>query len=800
MSLFLRTVGNIFYLSPIATPPVVEVAPEVTHHVLVMDRSGSMDGDITPMLSTVEQALTGAAMGAVDVETSLISFSSDRDVTLHWSHVPVSQVTDPRQPYQGILRQIRATALTGISQGLDLALKQVKPGQTTGITLFTDGYANDPSASAETRAIRAFVKRVQDTYPNVFVNTVGYRDWCDWPLMEEVANALSGKCVKAKTFKDVLGVMTDTQALLSGSMRPALTVPAEAGTYILAINRKDGQVNISQEGEALILRGQASDADITVIRVTRAPVTYNIPKSAKALSVDEMYLAGALARAFSGLGDIRTAKEILFASGNKTLWGDHQSALTPSTLAAMNADLTAWVAAGNNTAYEMGRNVRPPHNLFDLISTINSLPAKSIGLDVSALMAGYKRRSVKKIAGTRQDDGTLVAPRAKLVSRSTSRCYIKRVEINNSDATVNVLTERPVWVQRLSDGKVFEEVEFFSLDALREYRSYTLVSSGERNVEILPVQVYTKEAWEALSPFILPHEARTFEPGQVAKIALKRFRMEADAVPTLSDLAQVIKTRNERTAEVKILSAMLDKGEASPLTATQVAALADLHISPSLYFSAPSSVHYTDKDEAVRTGQIDSYTRTIVSFGTLSILDTSDFRSGNAFLDRRYKVTLNGAAVAKPKLDTYLQGATYEVKPPGKGKDTAADAVMAQVGDAILLGPKMDNKQIAARLAKAKAEQDAAYQTLQKLVLEIGCTGLIPVELESQVAERLEADAFAAKYGIKLSKEQKEGVFYVFPPVDGETLVISLSQEVSWYTTSEGIRALQSPQDEEDAA
>ena len=99
-------------------------------------------------------------------------------------------------------------------------------------------------------------------------------------------------------------------------------------------------------------------------------------------------------RAYSALGEIRQAKDVLFASGNKTLWNEHQSAMTPSSLAAMNADLTAWIVAGNNDEYEMGRNTRPPHNLFDLAAAINALPPKSIGIDKESFYDTYRRRSV----------------------------------------------------------------------------------------------------------------------------------------------------------------------------------------------------------------------------------------------------------------------------------------------------------------------------------------------------------------------------------------------------------------------
>ena len=80
---------------------------------------------------------------------------------------------------------------------------------------------------------------------------------------------------------------------------------------------------------------------------------------------------------------------------------------------------------------------------------------------------------------------------------------------------------------------------------------------------------------------------------------------------------------------------MQDKAASSPYTPAQIEALKALHLTPALYFSAPTTNHYADRDEAVRTGLIDSYTRYTINVGSLDLLDIGEFRSGNAFLDRR---------------------------------------------------------------------------------------------------------------------------------------------------------------------
>lgn len=773
-SRFVRTENNVYYLEGIQVPKP-SVSPEVTHHVLVVDRSGSMWGDIEKLKQSIEQALAVESFNDESVQTTLISFSSQGDVTLHWSKVPVGQVTDLAKPYINILRGIRATYLTGISQALDLALDQVDPKQTTGITLFTDGYANDPSPYQENKNLDAFVRKASE-HPGLFFNAIGYRDWCDWPRMNSMTNALSGKTVKARSFKDVLDAMKDTQVLLSGAVCPAIVVDAPGdGRALVAVNRTTGQVNMTWGN--LVLRGVGADDEVDIYQVAKAEVTYNIPKGTKVIGKEEAYLFGALAIGYTSSSDIRSAKELLYASGNKTLWEEHQGAITPSSISVMVDDLQGWVKKGANDGYEMGRNVRPEHNLFDLAEVLNKLPEKSVGLAVDKFYADYRRRSIKRINGTRNEDGTITPANAEFIQNG--RVYIRGVKFNTSDASVQLETAASAQLKNAKTGEVIKEIAYVNLDDLKDYRSYTMVSSGERNVEIVPLEVYTKQAWDALTPFLRPSEARDFEPGKVAKIRLKKFKMEADETPTPDEILASVGRRLHAAAAVKAYSAMQDKGAASPYTAEQVEALKEFHLTQALYFSPPMTNHYADKDEAVKNGEIDSFTRYKIFFGTVGVLSDKELKSGNAFVQRRYAVkTANGEEVKKPTLDGYLAGDTYEAKPlSAKSKETAADVVMNEVFDEILLGARIDNAEITRRLKETKQIVDQVNNLLQPLVMEVGCTGLLPRELESAMT-RYEPEDFAAKFDVKLGKAESEGLYYV----GTNGLVISIIPEVSWYT------------------
>lgn len=771
---FIRTASSLFLLKPLTpeTPPTPSAT--VGHHIMVIDRSGSMWGDIEKLKQSLEQSLAVESMTNEGVLTTLISFSTHGDVTEHWVRIPVSEVLKLDNPYLKKLRAIRASFLTGISQALNLGLKHVRKGETTGMSLFTDGYANSPSSYQENRNLDRFVSDARKV-GGLFLNCIGYRSWCDWPRMNAMSNALSGTTVRARSFREVLTVMKDTQTLLSAGVAPATTITPQNDGLLLAINRTTGQVNASHS--ELNLAGVGANEVVDIYEITEVPATTKAAKGVHAVSREDTYLHGALTMALTSLQDLRKAKEVLFASGNKTLWDAHQSAMTPSTLSDMLEDLIAWVLAGNSDAYEMGRNVRPQYNLFTLADVLNGLPARSVGLDTDRFLSSYRRRSLRRIPGRRDPEGNVIPLAASLQPRG-NRVFIRGMKFNTTDASVQLETVRDVDL-KLSEGEIVREVQFVDVSRLQDFRSYTVISSGERNVDKIPLRIYTEQAWTALTPFMIPSEvAKGFRPGQLVHIEMRRFRLESDTCPTPSDILALVSSRNQAMARSKALSAMVSKGQASPYSGTQVAALKAVHLTPALYFSPPTMYEYTDRDEAVRKGEIDAYTRYRVNFGTVGILSKKKFKSGNAFLKKRYKVANGETAIAKPTLQGYQNGDTYTVKPRGRGAWTDADDLMATAFDALLLSDeRASNEEIVAYLDVATNTINEANDALQGLVMEIGCTGLLPRALEA-VATRYEADEFATQFGVKLGKDEKEGIFFTF----SGGLVVNIVPETSWYT------------------
>jgi hypothetical protein len=794
----LKTVGGYAILAMV---PLILDEPEETpaQHVLIADRSGSMHWDINPLKQALEQSLAVESLTG-DPLITLISFSTDQDCTLHFSRVLLSEVMKLANPYLGQLRSIKATFLTGMSQALNEALLHIREGETTGITVFTDGYANSPSPAHENRAIEDFIGRASQI-PGLFLNAVGYRNWCDWPRLNDMTNRLCGKTVQAKSFKDVLAVMRDTTELLARGARPTTTVPNQGEDFLMAVI--DDRV-LSSAGD-LKLSGVGGGGEVLVYLVTQVE---KAERGVKSVARGEEWLYGALAYAMLSLGNLRGAKEALFQSGNKTLYEDHKTALSPSAIADLLTALQGWVSQRDNVGYAMGRNIKPKHSMGDLVAAINALPVLSAELDLDKFWKTYVRRGIKSVPGVRLDDGTLRANRAE--GETHGPCFLRGAEWSTSEATLNIGTVQDLRV-KTPDGVIIKEVEFIRVDKLSQFRNYTLLGSGELVVRELPVIIRRKEAWNLLSPLLPAIQAnKVFKPGKTYSFRLKEFSLVGDGSPDIAALIDELAIVKKHWAVLKVLNGMEAPEVSATLTVDQLAALADVHITGGLYFSPPTTAHYKDRDAAIEKGEVDTYSRYKVLVGDKDVLHGGKLLSGNAGLARFCIVSLDettdvdGKDVTastpqkKPKLDTYWRDDFKVVTKPRskRAKYGAVDDIMEAVYKEMLL-KREERFTEGAWHEERKVVTEAVdlwYQLIRPLVVELGCTGMMPADT-SLPYEQVDAAELVKRFGVKLAKPEKEGTFFVF--ADG-ALIISVFPEVAYYST--GVEVPEPEATEEDPA
>ncbi len=809
---------NTYYRITHYAPPTFTVSPVVSEHHLIFDRSGSMWGDpIDNLKMCAEQALAVESMTNGVVRTSLTSFSTQGDCTEHWTDVAASDVFKLDNPYLKALRSIRASSLTGMSQALFSALSRVKSGRTTAITLFTDGYANSPSAFAENRSLEDFVKKAKQI-PGLFLNCIGYGDWCDWPRLQSMANDLSGKCVQARSFTDVLSAMKDTQAVLTNGVQPAIEIENTDPKQIwVVVNLTAGKINAIRGVGKLVVAGVGTGDDI---RVFSALQTFKTWKQVKVYNAKkhEAWIYPALILAMMGTNRLRVAKNLLMVSGNKTLWAEHSTALTPSSIIELSAAVTTWLTSDREN-YKWGKNMAPKFSIYQLDQALRICAGGSVSLDVGEFIKTYRRRSIQKIAGTRAEDGTITPNAVTSRPLDETRTVISNLVFNESDASVQLHTVRRI--ELLKDGKVHRVVASVELHELRQYRDYTLISCGERNVERLVVRVHSQAAYRTLLPFACGKKAGPYKAGMSLEFRLKDFSLDVpgpnyhgqntwtkDELPRLPSIRMILEDAHrafEINAELKILKGMAKKHDDSVSTysAEQKVALQEFHLTGSsrLYFSPPMTVHYADRNKAVEEGVIDSYTRYRVRFFSLGLTGIS-FRSGNEFV-RRYCKVLNEAG-EEVKVPTLTDAFTCTFEPAQIGPrmvKSPGDLIMEKYATKWLYNKHAKQGGAVAvneEINKLEKIMEDFQRTLRPLVMQIGCSGLLPAEYEEVAPEvALTGPEFNKRYpNVPLTPSQMEGMYYVVKPAGEEgALVVAILPETEWYTK----KPVQSSHDEDQA-
>lgn len=785
--------------------PVVKKTP--THHVIVVDRSGSMYGDLPDLKAMVEKLLTLGEFDDAMLRVSLVSYSSQGDVKLHFSHVTVAEVMKASSPYLKEIRSIHATAMTCISQGLVMAETVIDDKEVTCITLHTDGFANDASPSAEARAIAAAVEKLKK-HPNTFVNTIAYRDWCDFGLLSSISNALSGVCIQAKGLKQVYEALYNATAMLAGSMAPAIEASKGTADYVTFVSRAARKVLGSVDN--ITVRGLGATDDRTAYRYFElAEADYNNLAAPETLGSTSVNAIHAYCRAQVSEGRLNQAKYALVATKDEALLNAHYRALVSSDVAnfatAVEESLFAGTAGALSTNY--GLSATGP-SVLHVLSVLDR-HAKTLSVNLKVLVAGYKRRGLKKVPGVRLEDGTLQPPTVESRYRTANEEWISvnGFEINRNTATVNMLVSQPIDLYPHGGNTRIASVSGVNLDSLRSFNNYTLVGDGMLNVAQVMLKTTDKRCFKDLKDIGAvtgEYAVDTAFAVDFSSLPLVDFDAKFDSIEPneIRDLAKL-------TVLSKIFSGMT-KGESVSLTSEQVAELKKNYLSSSLYFSPPTTNEYTVLADAIAQGKIDTRLSYKIDVGIPALTSVSKLKSGNEYLQRRFSLDFLGKPVEKPTLDQLqLPGAVWSIKKlTARTQLDEVDALSYPIYEGITgLGSKDETARIlklagcidpdvffktlrggdheAALVAVSDAllfvnkAIESFYDRVRPLAFYVGATGLVPDSLD---AKALNAEQFAAAYpDAKLSKaEKEEGTFFVLP----NGLVLTVFVKAEYFTVS----------------
>ena len=766
-----------------ATP--AKSIPVPSHLILDIDRSGSMCGDINALKDMVIKLLTITEYQQSTMLVSLISYSSHGDVTLHFERIPVTEIMKTNSPYIQKVKSIRATCMTGMSQSLKLAQTIIKPNELSCIVLHSDGYANDPSPSQETKSVMETCAELAKM--NVFVNTVAYRESSDFQFLNRIANAVSGKCTLASTSKEVYDAMFDTSQVLNKQSVPVMTFPIGQADYQIFVSKTACRVNGTSDD--LKVTGLSPSDDGTLYQYRKLTVDqYKQSSCAADQSADTVYAfaIGQLAE-----GNLNRAKFALVSTQNLSLAKKHARALTNPQLAALTNDLKSTLFRlmpkdTTNSVINLGGQT----SILKLVQLLEE-NRDAISINLKALNQNYKRRDIKRIPGIRKEDGSLEKPWIDTEYLDTGE-FVKvgSFDINRNNATINMLVNRPVRLIKVADRKPISEVAGVVINNLNSFNTFTIVSDGDINVSELKIKISTEKAFKTLK------EAKVLDAANFDFKAEYSLRLQDLPVVDYNSTADVstLGETFDKIARARILASIfgaIAKEESDKFSKEQVEELKKHYLSKNLYLNFPTTNEYADLKTALSNGSVDIRVSYKVDIGNEKILNLGGLHSANKFLDRMFEAynKSTNEALEETKFDSFFEpSVSYRLKKlSAKVKVTAIDDLMKPIF-ADFLGIQ-SNGEVNRILAEVTANSPTKTGVLLKDILKggvasiisikkqvddyieglyrkniipvtfyIGSTGLMldGIATKAETADQIQA----ALPNIKMGKDEKEGSFF----------------------------------------
>lgn len=799
---------------------------QVAHHIVLIDRSGSMWDDIASVRAMVEKVAVLEEYRDSGLLMSVISYSSRGDYTTHFQRIPVSEVLKPGSPYVEQIRSIRSTGLTCMSQAVEVGISFVRLGEPTILTLHSDGYANDTSPAEEKRKIETLLDLTKKVGFDLAMDTVAYSDRSDFRLLLSFSEKMGGRCVVARSAKEVYDALLETQKRLAEGTVPSHHLPATGpNTQTLFISRSAGKILLSEEGQDLVVHGLKPDDDATVYLLTHATETTGAFRQ----PLSDLGAVYALSAALLAKGQIRAAKEALCATQDQT-YQTHWRALSRTDIEAFYTDVMAAVMGdpvGRPRTNDYGVLASGPVlvDLFDVLAQHK----KDIQIDAPALVADYRLRSVRRVSGSYDEQGNFVKPPVVFDAVNEDWTQISGVQLSNANATMNLRIVRKGRL-RLLAGEANSNVEEAQVDGqwtihsvagipladrLFVYRNYTVVGDGSVHAKKLRIKVGSKAAWrdlERVGAVTGPYDhTQSVQQLHLGECPVVDFRRPAQ----VAGLSSAVRLMLMGKMVSSIFRAM-SSGTSSRFSDQQISALASVCVTPGLNVSMPTTTPYTDKDQALAEGIIDVEVGTKVELGLHDVL-SSQLPSANDFLARHFTVVRGGVEVKGPKFaDVFEPDAVVTKKElSSRSKPAVTDAMFLPLFEDLFGASNGVYQGFFGQLGAAYADQlqrflpsistnarvrlidkDARVELVEKLkekvdealegvlsaqirplVFWVGATGALPEGVE---APPLSAEQAKEKSpSLKVNKKLEEATFYFLP--DG--VLLAAVPEEKYYST-----------------
>ncbi|MEH2465717.1 MAG: hypothetical protein V7K23_18695 [Nostoc sp.] len=434
----------------------------------------------------------------------------------------------------------------------------------------------------------------------------------------------------------------------------------------------------------------------------------------------------------------------------------------------------------------------------------------NIIINIKHLQEDYQRTSIKRIKGVRNENGELLQPWLQTEYIDNAEYVgMGKFQFNRNTATINMLVKRQVKLTKFEDQTPTLEVAGLMVNNLNSFNNYTIVSDGKINVKSLKIKISSKKAFDLLKEKGVV-DAKDFDFNAEYSIQLDNLPLVA-----FDSCYSSIDGLFYQLAEIKVLASIIAahlKKESNVFIAAQLDEFQKHYLSKNIYINFPTTNEYTDVNQALLNGTLDSRLSYKIEIGSQEILNLSKLHSANKFLNRMYRLydKQTEEIIIKPSFEmvfnenltvrhrllssrTKITKVDEFIKPIfddflGLEQNGIVVGILTKVGAdslAQLLEDKQTGKQIskeemvaALTAANTKIEQytEKIYQDkISPLVFYIGCTRLLPDKME---AKAMTAGEVAAKYpDLQFSKDEQKGTFFAV----GDS-IISIYAKTEYYS------------------
>lgn len=297
------------------------------HHILVLDRSGSMYNDIDELIDNVQECI--ATISDEDIVT-IIWFSGAGQ---HRTIIKGANKTEQLNALLDTLRStVGCTCFSDPLKEINLILDEIGMLAPVSITLFTDGQPVVPWSSAEEEA--RCMHELAKMQPRILaLNTIGYGNYYNQELMKKFAACSEfGEMFHTSKISDFGSIFSHNFEKVSDAVCESVKI-STLGATIIYLNRtftkmEDGEYHLTRidkrKNQFFLFADSEFDFEYNGVQMNSA--TCEVKASMNPAQISNFLFAYAYNLYYSG--DRKTSLQILSQLRDKALIDSHMNAFT----------------------------------------------------------------------------------------------------------------------------------------------------------------------------------------------------------------------------------------------------------------------------------------------------------------------------------------------------------------------------------------------------------------------------------------------------------------------------------------